>query len=425
MNKSQKRTLQKHNPELVHDLELSADLVAKFIHHGLFNEDMIDDIKSERTRKDKIQKLLSQLPRRGPRAFDMFVHSIQDNYPWLADSLRKTHHKISMKSEPEMMSLKEKVDIYVHEHFGNSRRLCEEDKKEIRKFLYKHLKSHAEEPIDNGNDRRDSIQSDISEDIKALQESHKNQTQLNEKDIENQVLQRVYSILNGVKLDEINDGFEDLDCVDGPCITLETIEKKVNQMNRQVKDLQNEIADCFSVLGLENCEYTLYEVLEAYKEKTDGEMKEMRDRVEALDRRRRKLEEKIKTKEKELHNCMNELATSKHENEKSKVLLKELQSKCDKLEQIQETHLETQKTYLKRIVHELTPMQRQSRETFRMQNGYDEVDGNIVPLPNLGQSRASRTVRQSRKSGYRERSSSNHHSLPKLQNQNSSSPWKY
>lgn len=327
-----------------------------------------------------------------------------------------------------MISLKEKVDIYVHEHFGNSRRLCEEDKKDIRKFLYKQLKHHAAEQhaIDNLNERRISIQSDISEDLQALQESHKNQTQMNEKDIENQVLQQVYSLLNGDNEDDLNESYEGLDCVDGPCnITLETIEKKVNQMHREVKGLKNEIADCFSVLGLKDCDYTLYEVLETYKEKTDGEMKEMRDRVESLDRRRRKLEEKLKSKEKELHNRMNELTTSQHENEKSQVLLNELKSKCEKLEQIQETHLETQKTYLKRIVHELKPIQRQSRETFRMQNGYDEVDCNIVPLPNLSHSHTSRTDRQSRKSGYRERSSSNHHSLPKLQNQSSSSHWKY
>lgn len=45
MTESQKRTLRIHNPDLVHDLDPTADLVAKFIHHGLFNEEMIDEIK--------------------------------------------------------------------------------------------------------------------------------------------------------------------------------------------------------------------------------------------------------------------------------------------------------------------------------------------------------------------------------------------
>ncbi|XP_045181586.2 spindle assembly abnormal protein 6 homolog [Mercenaria mercenaria] len=430
MNESQKRTLRIHNPDLTHDLELSADLTAKFIHHGLFNEDMIDEIKAERTRRDRVQKLLLQLPRRGPRAFDMFVHSIQDTYPWLAEELRKTHHKISLKTEPEMISLKEKVDIYVHEHFGRSRRLCEEDKKDIRKFLYKHLKSHAEDPVDNMNARRDSIQSDISEDIQALQELNQNQSQVNEKDIENRVLQKVFSILTGDKSDETQNSPEDLDCVDGPChITLETIEKKVNQMNKQVENLQNEIKDCFSVLGLENCKYSLPEVLETYKEKRQSEVAElskMRDRLDTLERQRHKLEEKLKAKERELQNSINDLANAEHANEKSKVLMRDLKAKCEKLEQIQVKHLEKQQTLmtLKSMVQELGPVQRQSRDTFRYQGAYDEVDGNSLQLPKLTQSRSSRAVKQSRKSAYKDRSSSNHHELPQPQN-HSSGYWKY
>ena len=45
MNANQKKALQIHHPDLVRDLELRPDLIASFIHLGLFNEDMIDEFQ--------------------------------------------------------------------------------------------------------------------------------------------------------------------------------------------------------------------------------------------------------------------------------------------------------------------------------------------------------------------------------------------
>ena len=45
MNSNQKKVLQIHHPELVRDLELRPDLIGSFIHLGLFNEDMIEEIQ--------------------------------------------------------------------------------------------------------------------------------------------------------------------------------------------------------------------------------------------------------------------------------------------------------------------------------------------------------------------------------------------
>jgi len=42
MNPSQKQALKKYHIQLLNNLELDADLVGKFIHYGLFNEDMIE-----------------------------------------------------------------------------------------------------------------------------------------------------------------------------------------------------------------------------------------------------------------------------------------------------------------------------------------------------------------------------------------------
>ena len=45
MNENQKKVLQLHHQELVRDLELRPDLIGSFIHLGLFNEDMIEEIQ--------------------------------------------------------------------------------------------------------------------------------------------------------------------------------------------------------------------------------------------------------------------------------------------------------------------------------------------------------------------------------------------
>lgn len=443
MTESQKRTLRIHNPDLVHDLDLTADLTARFIHHGLFNEEMIEEIKSEKTRRERVQKVLFQLPRRGPRAFDMFVYSIQDTYPWLAEELRKTHHKISLKTEPEMISLKEKVDIFVHEEFGNSRRLCEEDKKCIKKFLYKQLKSQTVGYEPTMSNRRDSLQSDISEDIQELQVTNSNQE--SEEDIQNRILQRLFTILNSDKSIKECDNSENLNSINGPPkITLEIIEQKAKQMNeqlksyekkemklnKQVENLQNEIKNCFSVLGLENCDYSLQEVLETYKEKRQSEVAELskiRERLDTLERQRHKLDEKLKAKERELQQSLNNLANEKLEKDRVIALKKDLEAKCDKLEKIQSKHLEKQQTLmtLKSMVQELSPNPRPNKETFRYPCAQDEVDGSAFQLPKLTQTRASKANRHSRKSGYHEPYNSNHHELPHAGNHNSCYPWKY
>lgn len=338
-----------------------------------------------------------------------------------------------------MISLKEKVDIFVHENFGNSRRLCEDDKKQIRKFLYKHLKSHTEDCDPNLDGRRDSIQSDISEDIQALADSHKDQVN------EEELLQKVYAVLNGNQINDKCENSVECDSVDGPSkITLEIIQKKANQMNQQIRNyekevlqknnevdhLKNEINNCFSVLGLENCEYSLHEVLETYKEKRQNEVMELskiRDRLDTLERQRHKLDEKLRAKEKEFQQTINCLANAEHENEKSRVLIKDLKEKCEKLEHIQTKHLEKQQTLmtLKSMVQELSPNPKLSKDTFRYPCAPDEVDGATLQLPKLTQTRSMRASKQSRKSGYHEPISSNHHELPQSRNHNSGYPWKY
>ncbi|WAR17751.1 hypothetical protein MAR_032345 [Mya arenaria] len=451
MNESQRRTLRIHNPDLTRDLDITADMTAKFLHYGIFNEDMIEEIKAEKTRKERVSKMLLLLTRRGPRAFDMFVHALQDTYYWLADDLKKTHHKIALKTEPDMLTLKERVDIYVHEQFGNKKRLCEEDKKDIRKFLYKHLKNPENDLIYVHDHRRNSLDSTV--DAAQLDASA-----VNAKDIENSVLKKVYGMFKKdmnatdeeVKSENMDSNESECDFDDNEMeeITLEMIESKVKEMDKNVEDLQNEIKGCFSVLGLDNCEYALHDVLETYVENREHEKEEfanMKHKLDALERKRNKLEQTLNDKEEELKGTINRLANATHETERVKHLMQDLEIKCERLEKIHVKHMEKQQTLmtLKNMVNDLSPIRRQNQEK-RHIPAYDDVDGSVVQtdylqLPKIGQSQShsharrsrSRHSKQSRKSMGREKSSSNnHHQLPvsvcpPISMKGDDRPWKY
>ncbi|KAL4217985.1 Caspase 9 [Mactra antiquata] len=413
MNDSHQKTLQHHCVDLVRDLELTADLTAKFIHYGIFNADMIDMIQTVKPRKEQIQKMIFLLLRRGPRAFKMFILSIQETYPWLADSLRETHKTISSKTENEPIPLKERVDIYVHEKFGQSKRLSEEDKKEIRRFLYKQLKNANEDDIHyDPNSRRGSIQSDSSEQCNPTQE----ESEVNEND--KKLLTEVYSILTGQDASESE-------------ITVKMITDKAYELNKKVEDLQNEIQNCYSVLGLKDCQYSLHEVLETYKEKNQTQIQELvkyQERLEKLKRQRIKLEEELKNKEKHLQKSINDLANEEHEHEKSKAKIADLKAECARLDGIHHQHLKKDQTLMKleSVVNDLKTIRKDNHELYQSRYGFDEVDGNTLHLPKLSSKpNPTRVSRLSRKSMARDSSQETHYEYPRPKLYGSGSPWKY
>lgn len=47
-----------------------------------------EEVKSETTRQKMVDKLLDILPKKGPKAFDVFVEALQNKQPFLASTLR-------------------------------------------------------------------------------------------------------------------------------------------------------------------------------------------------------------------------------------------------------------------------------------------------------------------------------------------------
>lgn len=364
MNVNQKKVLQHHHPDLVRDLELRPDLIASFIHLGLFNEDMIDEIQAESTRKKQIQKLLSILPRRGPRAFDKFVRAIQDSYDWLAKPLRDTLHELNLKNDTGQISDKDKVAIYVHEHFGTSKRFCEDDKKDIGRFLLKQIRQNKDkDEVDGRLHRQDSIESDSDTEEVAVR-----------KDVENELLKKVYELL----IKSLNkDGDNAAPCEIPQEFNIDMIEDKVNELNGKVTQLQEQIEECYNAIGVENKDVPLQELVQKLAKDQQRAVKLQQD-LDNLEKHRKAIDIKLEVTQAELSRKIKEMASFEHENEKLHLQKKELKEKCEQLEKIHLKHVEKQQTLiaLKSLVSELNPPTGKSmsmRES--VSYGYDMTDG--------------------------------------------------
>ncbi|XP_019336497.1 death domain-containing protein CRADD isoform X3 [Alligator mississippiensis] len=85
-------------------LELSTEvlmegLVIQYLYQeGILTENHVQEIRSQTTSQRQTTMLLDILPTRGPKAFDVFLDSLQE-FPWVRDKL-KTKRKEIMPEEP-------------------------------------------------------------------------------------------------------------------------------------------------------------------------------------------------------------------------------------------------------------------------------------------------------------------------------------
>lgn len=308
------------------------------------------------------------------------------------------HYFLCISADSDHITAKEKAEIFVHEHFGSSKRFCEEDKKQIKKFLYKHLK----ETDDNNTHLENS------------QYSAEEQMQL-EKEIESRLCQRVLSVIDKDSSYEDSDA-DSVDSFDEPKeYTIDMIEAKVIEKNKRIENLEQEIEKCLNVLGLKDYDYPLRDVLEIYTEKRNQELEELvvlKEKLAVLEKRNNKLQEKLYHKEYELKEKLQRL---KHDQES----LENLQAENVRLKRANEKHMEKQQTLmtLKNIVNELSPIQKQRPDMSVLhKDSYDEPDGqaDTLHLPQIVDPRNSRPKlhRHSNASKSRERASLNHHEFP-------------
>ncbi|CAH1257960.1 CRADD [Branchiostoma lanceolatum] len=66
------------------------DVIHYLYQEGIFSEDDMDRTYAGTTRQDQVRVMLDLLVLRGPHAYSMFRHALQENYPWLLDKLDKT-----------------------------------------------------------------------------------------------------------------------------------------------------------------------------------------------------------------------------------------------------------------------------------------------------------------------------------------------
>ena len=235
------------------------------------------------------------------------------------------------------MSDKEKVAIYVHEHFGTSKRFCEDDKKDIRKFLLKQIRFHRDET--DSFQRQDSIETDSNPE-EALK-----------KEIENNLLKNVYELLIPK-----NNGDKTSPCETPDDINIDMIENKVNELNGKINKLEEQIAECYDAIGVENHDIPLPDLVQKLA-KDQQKLTKVQVDLDNLEKHRKAIEIKLEVTQGELSRKVKELAAIEHENEKFYLQRKELREKVDKLEKIHLKHAEKEQTLmtLKSMVNELRP----------------------------------------------------------------------
>ncbi|KAH3869579.1 hypothetical protein DPMN_032748 [Dreissena polymorpha] len=74
------------------------DLLDFLVQEFLFSDDMYEEVKAEKTNKDKVVKFLFILQRRGPQAFEKFMAGLrQTNQDFIAEKLSETLQQLRLR----------------------------------------------------------------------------------------------------------------------------------------------------------------------------------------------------------------------------------------------------------------------------------------------------------------------------------------
>ena len=84
MDDKHREILRRQRPNLRRDLEVKKMLPKLF---SVLNLDDEEEVTAEATRRKMVDKLLNILPKKGPKAFDVFVKGLQEIQPFLAAPL--------------------------------------------------------------------------------------------------------------------------------------------------------------------------------------------------------------------------------------------------------------------------------------------------------------------------------------------------
>ncbi|KAL3889846.1 hypothetical protein ACJMK2_002173 [Sinanodonta woodiana] len=270
MNLQQKEAIKQHQLQMMNEIIPTEKLFAALYQNGIFDENMIEMIKAEKTDTDQVSKMLNMLPKRGPEAFDRFIMAIKNDYPWMSQMLicsanqtqanpASGNTKPSMKTEAEVTSkrqmsaeqptdldFKTKVGMFVHKQFGQSRRIHQDDIKAMEKFLADQIKLEQKcigpHYCDCASDISTMDKASSLEPLEVLQAEFQNQLKEMHKKCEPH--------LNQAK-NEVNNNVPDkISLCDIPTdVTLAVIETDLDFVLEKLAKLECQISEIHELLG--------------------------------------------------------------------------------------------------------------------------------------------------------------------------------
>ncbi|XP_067664886.1 putative leucine-rich repeat-containing protein DDB_G0290503 [Haliotis asinina] len=369
MDECQRSVLQRHFKQLANDLILSEDLLGDLYQEHIFDRNMIDIIRSQGTDSDRVYKMLEMLPKRGPSAFDTFISIIQDSYPWLAAMLESSYLAEKSKHQPGSSrqhgklerlfsiietpqhtektdsDIRKRVGTFVHKQFGQSKRVSQNDKKALEKFLNEQL-----------HDERIRLQS-LAEKPESLAETETESVVSQVSDV-HQKLFEIHVILEPHLKGKARKDFSNLLPED---MTFDIIQKEIRCILENLNRAEEELTKCLKLPGLyedEDDSLTLC----LYVEKLIEKAEDQQEKLHTQETRLTELQSELNEYSIHIHKLESERTTSRS---KIELLAKEVsQLRHDKfkldernaqLEKIHQQHLEKEKTLenLKSVVKEL------------------------------------------------------------------------
>lgn len=99
MDDLHRKTIRENWVFLSENLE-TAELLDHMLKEFVFTQDMYEEVKVERTKKEKISQFLFILQRRGPQAFDKFLDAlVATNQAFISDQLTRTHNQLQARNQ--------------------------------------------------------------------------------------------------------------------------------------------------------------------------------------------------------------------------------------------------------------------------------------------------------------------------------------
>lgn len=103
MDATHKEILRKHRLNLSNQLLIGDTIVHFLYQENILTENHVEEIQAQITNQKKTLRLLDILPTRGPRAFDIFLQSLEEEFIWIKDKLLRdldsSAHERSLSSE--------------------------------------------------------------------------------------------------------------------------------------------------------------------------------------------------------------------------------------------------------------------------------------------------------------------------------------